>query len=39
MVENDMGVVFGLADRKSVLLYGEIIATGTTEEVRANPYV
>lgn len=36
MVEHDMGVVFGLADRISVLVYGEIIATGTPEEVRAN---
>lgn len=36
MVEHDMGVVFDLADRISVLVYGEIIATGTPEEVRAN---
>lgn len=36
MVEHDMGVVFGLADRISVLVYGEIIATGTPEEIRAN---
>ena len=39
MVEHDMGVVFGLADRISVLVYGEIIATGTPEEVRADPRV
>jgi branched-chain amino acid transport system ATP-binding protein len=39
MVEHDMGVVFELADRISVLVYGEIIATGTPEEVRANPKV
>lgn len=39
MVEHDMGVVFGLADRISVLVYGEIIATGRPEEVRANPRV
>ena len=39
MVEHDMGVVFGLADRISVLVYGEIIATGAPEEVRANPKV
>ncbi|MEL6449863.1 MAG: ABC transporter ATP-binding protein [Pseudomonadota bacterium] len=39
MVEHDMGVVFGLADRISVLVYGEIIATGTPEAVRANPKV
>ncbi|WP_299041864.1 ABC transporter ATP-binding protein [uncultured Tateyamaria sp.] len=39
MVEHDMGVVFGLADQISVLVYGEIIATGTPEAVRANPRV
>lgn len=39
MVEHDMGVVFGLADNISVLVYGEIIATGHPEEVRANPRV
>ena len=36
MVEHDMSVVFGLADRISVLVYGEIIATGTPEAVRAD---
>ncbi|MEL7098442.1 MAG: ABC transporter ATP-binding protein [Pseudomonadota bacterium] len=39
VVEHDMGVVFGLADRISVLVYGEIIATGTPPDVRANPKV
>ena len=39
MVEHDMGVVFNLADRISVLVYGEIIATGTPEEVRASKAV
>jgi branched-chain amino acid transport system ATP-binding protein len=39
MVEHDMGVVFDLADRISVLVYGQIIATGTPDEVRANPAV
>ncbi len=39
MVEHDMGVVFDLADRISVLVYGEVIATGTPEEIRANPSV
>ncbi|MEL6619062.1 MAG: ABC transporter ATP-binding protein [Pseudomonadota bacterium] len=39
MVEHDMGVVFGLADRISVLVYGEIIATGAPEDVRADPRV
>jgi branched-chain amino acid transport system ATP-binding protein len=36
MVEHDMSVVFNLADRISVLVYGEIIATGTPAEIRAN---
>jgi len=39
MVEHDMGVVFDLADRISVLVYGEIIASGKPEEIRANPAV
>ncbi|MEO0400979.1 MAG: ABC transporter ATP-binding protein [Pseudomonadota bacterium] len=39
MVEHDMGVVFGLADQISVLVYGEIIASGTPEAVRANARV
>jgi len=34
-----MGVVFGLADRISVLVYGEIIATGAPADVRADPKV
>ena len=34
MVEHDMSVVFGLADRISVLVYGEVIATGTPEAIR-----
>jgi branched-chain amino acid transport system ATP-binding protein len=39
MVEHDMGVVFGLADVISVLVYGEIIASGAPEEVRASQAV
>ena len=39
MVEHDMGVVFNLADRISVLVYGEVIATGPPEQIRANPAV
>jgi branched-chain amino acid transport system ATP-binding protein len=37
--EHDMSVVFGIADRISVLHLGEIIASGTPEEVRNNPDV
>ncbi len=39
MVEHDMGVVFDLADRISVLVDGRIIATDTPEAIRANPHV
>jgi branched-chain amino acid transport system ATP-binding protein len=39
IVEHDMSVVFGLADRISVLVYGNIIASGTPEEIRNNPKV
>jgi branched-chain amino acid transport system ATP-binding protein len=38
-VEHDMGVVFGLADKIAVVVYGEIIAFDTPEAVRANPKV
>ncbi len=38
-VEHDMGVVFGLADKIAVLVYGEVIAYGTPDEVRGNPRV
>ena len=36
MVEHDMGVVFGLADRIAVLAQGELIAFGTPAEIRAD---
>ena len=39
MVEHDMSVVFGLADRISVLVYGQVIASGTPGEIRANSAV
>jgi branched-chain amino acid transport system ATP-binding protein len=38
-VEHDMGVVFELADRLAVLVYGEVIAFDTPEAVRADPRV
>jgi branched-chain amino acid transport system ATP-binding protein len=36
IVEHDMSVVFGLADRISVLVYGQVIATGTPQDIRGN---
>ncbi len=39
MVEHDMSVVFGLADRISVLVYGQIIASDTPQAIRENPAV
>ncbi|SFM41907.1 ABC transporter ATP-binding protein [Variovorax sp. OV329] len=36
IVEHDMDVVFALADRISVLVYGEVIATGTPEQIRRH---
>ncbi len=38
-VEHDMGVVFGLADRIAVVVYGELLAFDTPEAVRANARV
>ncbi|WP_300555250.1 ABC transporter ATP-binding protein [Limnohabitans sp. Rim8] len=38
-VEHDMGVVFGLADKIAVVVYGEVIAFDTPELVRSNPKV
>ena len=39
LTEHDMDVVFALADRVTVLNYGEVIASGTPEEVRTNQRV
>ncbi len=39
MVEHDMGVVFGLADRISVVVYGQVIASGSPADIRANAAV
>ncbi len=38
-VEHDMGVVFGLADKIAVVVYGEVIAFDEPEAVRANARV
>jgi branched-chain amino acid transport system ATP-binding protein len=39
LVEHDMDAVFALADLISVLLYGRVVATGTGDEIKANPKV
>ena len=38
-VEHDMGVVFGLADKIAVVVYGEVIAYDTPDKVRADQKV
>ena len=39
LVEHDMHVVFSLADRITVLVYGEAVATGTPDQIRSNTTV
>ena len=39
IVEHDMDVVFSLSDRISVLVYGQVLATGTPEQIRNDPKV
>ncbi|ASC64286.1 ABC transporter ATP-binding protein [Achromobacter denitrificans] len=39
IVEHDMDVVFSLSDRISVLVYGQVVATGAPDEIRANAAV
>jgi len=39
LVEHDVDAVFSLADRVSVLVSGQIIASGPPEQVRADPLV
>ena len=39
MIEHDMRFLFGLADRISVIHWGQVIAEGTPDELRENPWV
>jgi len=39
IIEHDMSVVFDLADRISVLVYGELIATDVPARIKADPAV
>jgi branched-chain amino acid transport system ATP-binding protein len=39
LVEHDMDVVFALADRISVLVYGRVVASGAPEAIRLNAEV
>jgi len=39
IIEHDMDVVFSIADRITVLHHGEILASGTPQEIRSDPAV
>lgn len=39
IIEHDMRFLFGLADKISVLHWGQVIAEGTPDELRANKWV
>ncbi len=39
LIEHDMDAVFALADRITVLVYGQAVASGTPEEIRGNEEV
>ncbi len=39
IIEHDLELVFGLADRITVLFYGKVLAEGTPDDIRQNPKV
>jgi len=39
LIEHDMGVVFALADVLTVMVNGQLLVTGTVDEIRNNPVV
>jgi branched-chain amino acid transport system ATP-binding protein len=39
VIEHDMRFLFGLADRISVIHWGQVIAEGTPDELRRNPWI
>jgi branched-chain amino acid transport system ATP-binding protein len=39
VIEHDMEFLFGLADDISVIHWGQVIAHGSPDELRANPWV
>ena len=39
VIEHDMKFLFGLADRIAIIHWGQVIAEGTPDELRADPWV
>ena len=39
LVEHDMEAIFSLADRITVLVYGNVVASGTPQQIRSDPVV